>query len=168
MRPGTTGRVFARRLAVDGVTRAGAGERVTIDRPANRAVPGVILPRDRRPGVWLGAAAVLLAGCVGIVEQQSTFYVQNDLEAPAIVRFGTWGDILVESGVNGRGVTSFGSLPGPILVFDANCRLLHTVEVTTQVGSLWLRSDGTVRLAEVEFDRARAQLPHTDRCARSG
>jgi hypothetical protein len=124
-------------------------------------------PRSRRLFAWLGAAA-LLPGCVGIVEQQFTFYVQNDLERSAIVRFGTWGDILVESGVNGRAATAFGSFPGPIFVFDADCRLLHTVEVTTQVGSLWIRSDGTVRLAEIEFDGDRVQLPHTDLCVGSG
>ena len=122
------------------------------------------MPRDRRRIAWFGVAT-LLAGCIELGEQQFTFYVQNDLKQPAILRFGTWGDILVNSGVNGRAASSFGSFPGPILVFDASCRLLHSVEVTTQVGSLWLRSDGTVRLAEVEFNAAPVQLPHTDQCS---
>jgi hypothetical protein len=122
------------------------------------------MARHRRRVVGLGAVA-LLAGCVGIGEQQFTFYVQNDLAGPTIVRFGSWGDILVEPGVNGRAATSFGTFSGPILVMDVSCRVLHTVEVTAQVGSLWLRADGTVRLAAVDFDAAPVQLPHTEQCA---
>ena len=128
-------------------------------------------PRERPRPRWgrqrlfeVLVAALLLAGCVGIVEQQFTFYVQNDLDHPVIVRFGYWGDILVAPHVNGRAATSFGMFPGPIVVVDSDCRQLHSIEVTTQVGSLWLRSDGTVRLAEVEYDADRAQLPYTDQC----
>jgi len=121
------------------------------------------MPRHRRLVAWLGAAG-LVAGCVGVVEQQFTIYAENDLEVPAILRFGYWGDILIKPGVNGRAAHAFGTFPGPILVFDANCRLLHTVEVTAQVGHVWLRSDGSVRFAEVEYDGDQVQLPHTDQC----
>lgn len=125
------------------------------------------MPRHGRALASVGVAA-LLSGCVGIVEQQFTYYVQNDLDDPVIVRFAHFGDLLVESGVNGRTPSTFGTFDGPIVVMDASCRVLQTIEVTTQVGSLWLRSDGTARFVETEYDSAMAQLPHTDRCAASG
>jgi hypothetical protein len=121
------------------------------------------MPWGRRL-VELLAAGSLLGGCIQLGEQQFTVYVQNDLEGAVIVRFEHFGDILVKAGVNGRAQSAFGRFDGTITVMDADCRVVHTLDVMTEVGSLWLRSDGTVRFVETEYDPDMAPLPHTDQC----
>ena len=121
------------------------------------------MPWRRRLFALLGAAA-LLTGCIQLGDRQFTIYVQNDLEGPVIVRLEHFGDVLVKAGVNGRTPSGFGRFDGTVTVMDADCGVLHALDVTTHVGSLWLRSDGTVRFVETEYDPDRAPLPHTDQC----
>ena len=111
--------------------------------------------------------AVVTAGCGGTDSQAYWYKVNNGSGESVIVRFDWLGDVRVDPGHVGRAVSGFGLFDGPIQVLDLNCRVLHTVEVTTQRGALWLRPDGTVVLDETEVDDRAERLSGTNHCASS-
>jgi hypothetical protein len=113
------------------------------------------------------ALFLTLAGCGGTDSQGFWYSVTNGSERSVIVRFGRLGDIRVDPGETGRAVSSFGLFDGPIVVLDFHCRVLHTVEATTQRGNLWLRPDGTASLAETDVDDRAQQLSGTGHCSGS-
>lgn len=117
---------------------------------------------------WFAGVLVLaVAGCGGTDSQSYWYSVTNGSERSVIVRFDWLGDLRVDPGSTGRAVGSFGLFDGPILVLDLNCRLLHTVEATTQRGNLWLRPDGSVSLDQTEIDDHARQLEGTGHCSKS-
>ena len=79
-----------------------------------------------------------------------------------IVRFGSYGEFAVPPGASGRAANSFGILHQELEILDQQCRLLQTVQVTTQTGALSIQDDVPARLSEVDWD----DLP-TDRLERS-
>jgi hypothetical protein len=109
-------------------------------------------------GFWVWASG--LGG-----EQQFQYGIRNDSRQPVIVRFGSYGQVEVPPGASGSGANSFGILHQKIEILDPQCRLLESVEVTTQSGSLWIRDDVPARLSEVDWDdHPTVPLERTDRC----
>ena len=69
------------------------------------------------------------------------------------------------SGASGRAADSFGILRQDIEIMDQQRRLLESVEVTTQSGSVWIRDDVPARLSQVDWDDQPTNLlEHTDKC----
>lgn len=109
-------------------------------------------------GIWVWASG--LGG-----EQQFRYGVSNDSRQPVIVRFGSFGRFAVPPGASGLAADSFGIFHQDIEILDEQCRLLQTVEATTQSGSLWIQDDVPARLSEVDWDdHPTYRLERTDKC----
>jgi hypothetical protein len=98
----------------------------------------------------LAASPVALLGCVTLGEQQFWFSAQNDSAETVVIQFESWLPQVIVEGGHGGYATSFGVATGPIVVMDADCRILATFEVTSQNNRLWVRPDGSMRLTGQE------------------
>jgi hypothetical protein len=123
-----------------------------------RAVVALAIVAVLGGGFWIWASG--LGG-----EQQFRYGVSNDSRQSVIVRFGSYGHFLAPPGASGRGADSFGLLHQDIEILDEQCRLLETVEVTTQSGVLWIQNDVPAKLNDVDWDDLPSnRLEHSDKC----
>ncbi len=123
-----------------------------------RAILAVAILTVVGVGFWIWAS-----GLGGV--QQFRYGVSNDSGQPVIVRFGSYGQFAVPAGASGRAADSFGIFHQDIEILDDQCRLLETVEATTQTGSLWIQDGMSARLSEVDRDDLSShRLERTDRC----
>ena len=111
-------------------------------------------------------AVSIYVGVAGLgAEQQFRYGVTNDSSGLVIVRFGAFGRFQVAAGVSGRAASSFGIFRYEIEILDVQCRVLETIEATTQSGSLWIQDDAPARLAEIPWaEHATHQLTATEKC----
>jgi hypothetical protein len=123
-----------------------------------RAVVALAILTVAGAGVWAWASG--LGG-----EQQFRYGVSNESSQPVIVRFGSYGQFAVPAGGSGRAADSFGILHQDIEIFDADCRPLETVEVTTQSGVLRIEDNVPAKLDDVDWDDLPSnRLEGTDSC----
>lgn len=124
----------------------------------------------RRAVLALAILAVVVGaiyvGTAGLgAEQMFGYGVSNDSSRTVVVRFGSYGTFEVPPRGSGRAAWSFGYFHEDIEILDQQCRVLETVEPTTQFGSLWIRDDAPARLSEVDYDDVPTySLESTQRC----